>query len=188
MARQKSDVSLEAKQQYIHWFMSTFALKRRDSRVLLSFLLENEDVLARITFVENLSYVDSALLISARGSGTYPFMFRDRGEFVYSTLLTLQRLVDRDDDEPIYLWLAYDPSSASPDLLNVVQENPAVAWHNRARKVARLLLRTVEDEMTELVDRRAELERLIDLALEQGDRAAFLQHTNELFLIEKRVS
>ncbi len=188
MGRQKSDVSLESKQQYIRWFMSTFALKRRDSRVILSFLLESEDVLTKVTFVENLSYVDSALLVSAKGSSTYPFMFRYRGEFIYSTLLTLQRLIDLDDADTIYIWLAYDPVSTSPDVQDVVQENPVVAWRTRAQRVARLLIRTVEDEMTELLQRKVELERLIDLALEQGDRSAFFRHTDELSLIEKRVS
>lgn len=187
MGAQRS-VSLESKQQYIRWFMSRFALKRRDSRVILSFLLENEDVLSKVTFVENLSYLDNALLISAKGSTTYPFMFRYRGEFVYSSLVTLQRLVDLSDDDSVYVWLAYDPMLASPDAGDVVQENPVAAWRSQAQRVARLLVRSVEDEMSQLVLRKGELERLVDLALEQGDRDAFLRHTGELFEIEKRVS
>jgi len=156
----------KSKADQIKAFLSQYQPKLSEARGFLQFMLSKEEILRRTEIVSDLTGADCAILVSAKGSGTWPFLFR-LGDKVYTK--TSQAVVELMKAVPERIALCL--STAPPEWSEERQEflETLARWHDE-----------VFQEDLERVTRRQELLRRIDEALDAGDRDTFAQLAAEL--------
>ncbi|MDF2626863.1 MAG: hypothetical protein K0R39_694 [Symbiobacteriaceae bacterium] len=150
-ARSKADA--------IRAFLDHHQPKLPEARGFLQFLLAKEDILRRLELVSDLTDCPDAILISAKGSGTWPFFYRRGERYFHKTSQAVVELM-RSVPERISLCLSTTPPTWSPerqDFLDTLSR-----WHDEL----------FTDEIDKVTRRQTLLAR-IDEALAQGDRGSF---------------
>lgn len=162
--------STQAKKDYIRWFLKTQRLKREEARELLRLLLRSEELIARIDFVEDVTPYRDALLISAQGTGTYPFLFRTNGQVVQDVAQAMDLLRD---SPPVRLkvWLSFGKTAET----QVESDDGTI----RLLAHAQQLLAELQDEYAERERLAGELMDQIHDALASGDREMFTKLSTE---------
>ncbi len=95
---------LKYKQEYIQWFLNFRLKKLRISRLLLK-ISQTPQLLERVTFVDDITDRDNALLVSARGTEAFPYICRVDGIYYNQPQEAYKAMLDLPEDEPIYLCL-----------------------------------------------------------------------------------
>jgi uncharacterized protein YpiB (UPF0302 family) len=154
------------KAEAIRAFLDHHQPKLPEARGFLQFLLAKEEILRRLEIAAELTDARYAILVSAKGSGTYPFFYRRGDRFFHKTSQAVVELMKFVPDQ-IMLCL----STAPP------------AWSEDRQEFCDLLSNWHDDVFADEVDRvtkRQNLLERIDQALAQGDRGSFEQLTDEL--------
>src|SRR5690625_987662 len=68
-------VPVADKQSFLKSFLQHFELKRRECAWLLNYLMNEEQLMERVHFVERAALTPKALIISAKGVDCIPFSF-----------------------------------------------------------------------------------------------------------------
>lgn len=155
-----------SKAEAIRGFLDQHQPKLPEARGFLQFLLAKEDILRRLEIVHDLTGRRNSILVSAKGSGTWPFFYR-RGERVFHR--TSQAVVE---------LMKY-----VPDQIALCLSTVPPAWDDDIQEFVTMLARwreeTFSDEVIRL-RRKHDLMQEIDSALDQGDEDRFIQLSNEL--------
>lgn len=171
-------INVQEKKQFLNWLVSNVSFHRREVSWILNYLANHEAILANVHFVENAAKTNRGLVIrSADGSDT-------------PVLLTIEKQIFQDTDQifheirmnwkkPLYLECIFPSSWENPAYLAVLEDNPFDRWNDH-----------VDDSMKKKVEQyfvteeeRSKINSLyhqIDLALENGDRDAFLKLSDEV--------
>lgn len=157
---------MKNKFETIRSFLEHHQPKLPEARGFLQFLLAKEEILRRIEIVADLSECRHAILVSAKGSGTWPFFYRRDDRYFHKTSQAVVELMKFIPDQ-IYLCLSTTP----PEWTEERQEflTTLSRWHDEV----------FTDELARLTRRQTLLQQ-IDQALEIGDRGSFKQLTEEL--------
>lgn len=157
---------VRTKAEAIRGFLDNFQPKLPEARGFLQFLLAKEEILRRIEVVPDLTDCTYAILVSAQGSGTWPFFYRRGDRYFHKTSQAVVELMKFVPDH-IYLCL----STAPPEWSEERQEflDTLAGWYEDV----------FADEIARITRRQALLSR-IDQALAAGDRESFAQLTEEL--------
>lgn len=158
-----------SKAEAIRHFLDHNQPKLPEARGFLQFLLAKEDILRRIELVDDLTGCRNAILVSAKGSGTWPFFYRRGERFFHRTSQAVVELM-KYVPESIYLCLSVE----------------APEWSEEREALMVMLARWRDEvfgeEMERLV-RRHNLLSQIDAALQAGDEADFMRLSGELRLL-----
>lgn len=157
-ARSKADA--------IRAFLDQHQPKLPEARGFLQFLLAKEEILRHLELVDDLTDCPNAILISAKGSGTWPFFYRKGDRYFHKTSQAVVELM-RSVPDQIYICLSTTPpawSAERQDFLDTLSK-----WHDEL----------FADEI-EKVTRRQTLLARIDEALANGDRGSFDELTERL--------
>jgi uncharacterized protein YpiB (UPF0302 family) len=154
------------KAESIRLFLDHHQPKLPEARGFLQFLLAKEDILRRLEIVPELADQKHAILVSAKGSGTWPFFYRRGDRYFHKTSQAVVELM-KFVPEQIFVCL----SAQLPEWSTERQEflNTMATWHDEL----------FTDEV-EKVTRRQSILQEIDKALATGDRGTFTQLTKEL--------
>lgn len=157
---------LQSKVDAIRSFLEQHQPKLPEARGFLQFLLAKEEILRRTVFVTDLTDYRHAILVSAKGSGAWPFFYRRGNRYFHRTSQAVVELM-KFIPEQIGLCLA----TALPEWTAERQEflEMLAHWHEE-----------VFASEVERVTRRQHLLQRIDRALETGDRGSFHQLAHEL--------
>jgi uncharacterized protein YpiB (UPF0302 family) len=150
----------------IRWFLEHHQPKLPEARGFLQFLLVKEDILRRLELVSDLTDAPCGILVSAKGSGTWPFLYRIGDKCYHKTSQAVIELM-KAVPERIALCLSTAPPEWTPE--RQVFLDMLAQWHNDL----------FTEEVTKIVRRQALLDR-IDEALASGDRGSFEQLAAEL--------
>lgn len=155
-----------SKAEAIRWFLEHNQPKLPEARGFLQFLLAKEDILRRLEIVSDLTDCRDAILVSAKGAGTWPFFYRRGDRYFHKTSQAVVELM-KFVPEKIYINL----STALPEWSEERQEflETLARWHDEVFEVA-----------VERITRRQNLLDRIDEALATGDRGSFELLTKEL--------
>jgi len=155
-----------SKAETIRAFLDNHQPKLPEARGFLQFLLAKEDILRRLELVSDLSDHRYAILVSAKGSGTWPFFYRRGDRYFHKTSQAVVELMKFVPDQ-ISLCL----STTSPNWTTERQEflDTLSRWHDE-----------VFTGEVERISKRQNLLEKIDKALASGDRGSFEQLTEEL--------
>lgn len=155
-----------SKAEAIRHFLDHNQPKLPEARGFLQFLLAKEDILRRIELVDDLTGCRNAILVSAKGSGTWPFFYRRGERFFHRTSQAVVELM-KYVPESIYLCLSCEPPE----------------WSEDREELMAMLARWRDEifaEELERLCRRQQLLEEIDLALQDGDQNEFLRLSGEL--------
>ena len=155
-----------SKAEAIRYFLDHNQPKLPEARGFLQFLLAKEDILRRIELVDDLTGCRNAILVSAKGSGTWPFFYRRGERFFHRTSQAVVELM-KYVPEQICLCLSSEPPE----------------WSEEREQLIAMLSRWRDEVFAEEVERLARRQNLlqaIDLALQDGDEAGFLRLSGEL--------
>lgn len=161
-ARSKADV--------IRSFLAEYQPKVPEARGFLQFLLAKEEILRKLEIVSDLEGCPNAILVSAKGSGGWPFFYRRGNRYFFKTsqaVVDLMRFV--------------------PQPLCVCLETGAPPWSPERQEFLEMLARWRDEVFAEeiaRVNRRHDILSRIDQALEEGDQDGFLHWSGELRRLE----
>ncbi|HYG60655.1 MAG TPA: YpiB family protein [Symbiobacteriaceae bacterium] len=147
----------------IRSFLEHHQPKLPEARGFLQFLLAKEDILRRLVLVPDLAGCADAILISAKGSGTWPFFYRRSDRYCHKTSQAVVELM-RAVPEKIHLCLSTTPPNWTPERQEFLET--LSQWHDEL----------FSDELERVTRRQTLLER-IDEALAAGDRSSFQELT-----------
>ncbi|PKM81489.1 MAG: hypothetical protein CVU89_09300 [Firmicutes bacterium HGW-Firmicutes-14] len=166
------------KKKYIDWFLEKHRLKRSDTAKILEFLIDNEELLIKTHFVEDVRYLPNALLISAVDSSTVSFLCRLNDRY-YEDIDEIMNLLDSLPPEDFFVRLSFKStviSSLQRAVLNNKQDiRRKIFYHQVVKRLEWELTRAIickERHKTTLLAQ-------IDLALQEGDKEKFFDLTAE---------
>ncbi|HWI63859.1 MAG TPA: YpiB family protein [Symbiobacteriaceae bacterium] len=157
-ARSKADA--------IRAFLENHQPKLPEARGFLQFLLAKEEILRHLELVSDLTDCPDAILISAKGAGTWPFFYRKGDRYFHKTSQAVVELM-RFVPERIFLCLSTTPPAWSVERQEFL--DTLSRWHDEL----------FTDEVDRLTRRQSLLAR-IDEALANGDRGSFDELTERL--------
>lgn len=158
--------AIKSKVDAIRSFLEHHQPKLPEARGFLQFLVAKEEILRRIEIVPDLTDCRHAILISAKGSGGWPFFYRCGDKFWHKTSQAVVELM-KSVPEKVYLCLFTAPPEWSAERQEFLET--MATWYEE-----------VFDEEVHRLTRRQSLLQKIDEALETGDRGSFEQLTQEL--------
>jgi len=158
--------AIKSKVDAIRSFLEHHQPKLPEARGFLQFLVAKEQILRRIEIVPDLTDCRHAILISAKGSGGWPFFYRCGDRFWHKTSQAVVELMKSLPDR-IHLCLYTAPPEWSEERQRFLET--MAAWYEE-----------VFNEEVYRLTRRQSLLQKIDEALESGDRGSFEQLTQEL--------
>lgn len=159
-----------SKAELIRTFLEQYQPKLPEARGFLQFLLAKEEILRRLEIVEDLDGCKDAILVSAKGSGTWPFFYRRGERFFHKTSQAVVELM-KFVPEPLYLCLSTAPGPWSEEQLDFMRM--LAGWRDE-----------VFAGEVERINRRFDLLNRIDEALARGDQDEFMHWTRELKKLE----
>lgn len=157
---------IKGKVDWIRSFLEHHQPKLPEARGFLQFLLAKEEILRRIEIVQDLTDCRHAILVSSKGSGTWPFFYRRGDRYFHKTSQAVVELM-KFIPEQIFLCLSTTPPEWSEERQEFLET--LARWHNQV----------FDDELERLTRRQTLLQR-IDQALECGDKGSFEELTEEL--------
>lgn len=155
-----------SKAEQIRAFLDQHQPKLSEARGFLQFLLAKEEILRRLEIVSDLSGCENAILVSAKGSGTWPFFYRRGGRFFHKTSQAVVELM-KYVPEPLYLCLSDATALWTPERDEFLHQ--MLQWRDEV----------FDDEVVRL-NRKYELLGRIDAALDRGDQSEFMELSGEL--------
>lgn len=175
-------ISIEHKRDFIQWFLEHYTLKRQEANWLLNFLLKDDDLLNRISFVNDAKYCPRAIIISSHCSDEVPFLFYKQ-HIITTDIDKFFHDIRLNDDEFTYVQLNFEHAKQNPYYVGILEENPYTPICTSHQ---------IEDERmsTRLLDgliQNHQLKRLqneIDEALDRKDEVQF----NKLVKILKNIN
>jgi len=150
----------------IRQFLEECQPKLPEARGFLQFLLTKDEILRRLEIVSDISEYRHAILISAKGSGTWPFLYRKGDRYYFKTSQAVVELMKFIPDR-IGLCLSNQPPEWSAERQEFLEM--MAQWHDEV----------FHAEVKRLTKRQNLLDR-IDEALASGDRGRFEQLAAEL--------
>lgn len=173
----KKTVSIWAKKNFILWFLESYQFQSDSPKRFLSYLVESEELLARICLVYNGTHLRPLLVISSDHTGMPPLFLKTADKNTTDSLTILQHL-QTNRENPIYLTLYFPDRRASEPYQAVVEETfPEAEQGNQFMMDFELSLLI---EACRLDMERAHLMRQIDQSLDKGNKRTFMRLVKKL--------
>ncbi|MFC4617796.1 ReoY family proteolytic degradation factor [Camelliibacillus cellulosilyticus] len=173
-------ISIEEKRLFLKWFLRHYQLKSRECVWLLNYILSDDDMIALLRFVDNITQCPRAMIVSEKTMSDCSFLYR-KGNVETEQPEKAFHDIRIDADEPIYVRLVFPASSRSSEYVSVLEENPFIEndLDMRYGEESEALLRFSETDF-----RKKKLHKEIDEALDAGDEERFIKLTAELKRLE----
>ena len=177
----ETSITSTEKKEFLHWFLSQYQLKKRESVWILNYLLGQDLLMRKLHFVEMVQYCPRGLYMSTHCSEDASFRFYKQNIMTTDPEKDLHDL-RMNREEQIYVQLNFRDSFQCADYLAVLEDNPYIPAH---------LLRNEHDgiQAEEFLKRlsisfeRERLKKEIDLALDQNNKEKFQRLTEALKLL-----
>jgi uncharacterized protein YpiB (UPF0302 family) len=178
-------IELKEKKRFIKWLLGRYQMKRRESMWILNYLINHDIVLNKTRFVEQVDQTPRGIRIATIGTDTPAFRFYKEGrEFEDPEQAFHEVRLNWHTD--LYIEVIFQDAWNSAEYLSILEDNPFAKWND-----------TITDELSmevdealerfQLMERKQELLKEIDAALEGEKRESFLSLTKELRKIDERL-
>lgn len=164
-------ISIEHKRDFIQWFLENYTLKRQEVNWLLNFLMKDDDLLNRISFVNDAKFCPRSIIVSTHCSDEVPFLFYKQ-HIITTDIDKFFHDIRLNDDEYTYVQLNFENAKQNPYYVGVLEENPyspiCLSHQIEDEKMStRLLDELIQDHQLE------RLKKEIDKALDRKDELKF---------------
>lgn len=181
-----AQVSLETKKKFLGWFLDRYQLKRRESMWILNYLLNHDIVLNKVHFVEGADKTNRGIVMSTIGTSEEAFLFYKNGSEFDNPEQAFHE-VRLNWHSELFIELVFQDAWKSEEYLSVLEDNPFYTWNEAVPEETRQKAEQGMDDFY-IETQKQRILSLIDDALEQDNREAFLSLSKELQEIEKELS
>lgn len=168
----KAMVPVDAKKDFVRWFLKRYKLKRRECVWILNYLLSHETLLKNVHFTDEAHYCPRAMVISTTKSESIPFRFY-KGNLMTADAEKAFHDLRLYEDEKMYIQLNFPKNNLCPNYASVREENPFLPSYLQVseadKKIAEQLVEESIEKMTEEM-----LRREIDETLDRNDKERFM--------------
>lgn len=179
-------ISVQNKKYFIKWFLRHFTLKKLEATWTLNYLVKQDHLLSKVSFVRDARFCPRAIIITSTCSDGEPFLFYkqhvitdDSDKFFHDIRLN--------QDEKIYIQLNFKQANQNPLYASVLEENAfsPIETHlveqdqDRAEEILGQLLLEYQLE---------ELKKGIDQALDDKNESQFKKLVTALHKLEKTIN
>lgn len=181
--RMATPVSVNEKKDFIRWFLNHYQLKRRECVWILNYLMSHDQLMERVHFVDQAQYCPRGLVMSTHCIDKVPFRFYKENVMTTDAEKSFHD-IRLNRDEEIYIQLNFNASNQAHQYVAVLEENPFMPKHLQINETDRAVAEQFLDASIERFHRE-KLLSLIDDALDNQDRVAFLRLTEQLNKLKK---
>lgn len=179
-------ISTKDKQSFIKWFLQHYKMKRRESKWILEYLVDNGVFLKNVHFVRDVKNCPKAIIISSVCSDGLPFIFY-KESIITEDFEKLFHDLRLNQYEPLYIKLNFYNSIQNALYVSILEENPHLpkdleVMKKDSSEADRILQHTLIQNQTHSLKQR------IDLALDKTDKTYFMELVKELKGLELKVN
>lgn len=116
-------ISIEEKKHFMKWFLKHFTTKKLETTWLLNYLIKQDELLNKISFVNDARLCPRAVIISSDCSDEMPFLFY-KGQVVTDDIDKFFHDIRLHQDEEIYMQFNFKQAHQNPQYVGVLEENP----------------------------------------------------------------
>ncbi len=165
-------VSVDAKKDFVRWFLKRYKLKRRECVWILNYLLSHETLLENVHFTDEAHYCPRAMVISTTKSESIPFRFY-KGNLMTADAEKAFHDLRLYENDKMYIQLNFPKNNVCPDYASVREENPFLPSYLQVSEADKKIAEQLVEESIESMT-RDKLQKEIDEALDQNDKERFL--------------
>jgi uncharacterized protein YpiB (UPF0302 family) len=175
-----SGVTVEQKKEFLKWFLSNYHLRKRESVWILNYLMNHDQLMQKVHFVENAQYCPRGIIMSTHCVDDIPFRFY-KSDVMTTDAEKCFHDIRLNRDEDIYIELNFKDKYNYEEYWEVYEENPFDEPDTSE----------FEDQAAHFLDyclyefKVEQLKKRIDEAIDAGDKELFMKLTDELSKIEK---
>lgn len=170
----KETVQLMKKKKFIDWFLEAYRLKTPETVKILEFIYKNESLLRCTHFVENVRCLPNAVIISAQGAETVPYLCRINNVY-YEDIDQFIMQLESDPPQELFVWLSFNREFLCAMCDIVLGVKPDIDEKIFYHRVVKDLERELNFKLRGMEERKQRLVSEIDNALIQGDRELFME-------------
>ena len=171
-------IDVQQKKKFLNWFVNHGTFNRREVLWILNYLANHEAILNNVHFIEAADQTNRGLQIrDANQEGEAIQLYIDGKVFTDSDQAFHE--IRLNWKKPLYLECLFDGAWQTSEFLSIIEDNPFAKWNER---ISPEIIEELEGFFKE-EERQAKLSLLysqIDFALENGDKEAFLELSNEV--------
>ncbi|NEU31155.1 YpiB family protein [bacterium LRH843] len=173
-----SIIPVVEKKDFLKSFLQQYELKRRECAWLLNYLMNDDQLMERVHFVEKAEHAPKALIISTKGVDSIPFSFHKQNHVTTDAEKAFHD-IRLNQTEDIYIELHFIGAKQFSPYLAVLEDNPYIPENHELAAIFQL-------EATQILEnsirtfKRDRLRRAIDCALDEGDKPRFEKLVKEL--------
>lgn len=164
--------SVYQKKRYVRWFLDTYELKNPRTAKILNFIANDDELLQKIYFVEDVRRLPNALIVSATDASTVSFLCRINDVY-YEDIDELIKVLEVEPPEELFVRLSFNREFLCFMCETVLDLKPEVGNKMFYYQV----IRNLEDEINRRFYEKGKSKEVlitqIDEALLSGDRDLF---------------
>ncbi|GCF92796.1 UPF0302 protein [Enterococcus florum] len=171
-------IDVAEKRSFLVWLINHVSFRRREVIWILNYLINHETILNNVHIVENADLTKRGLVIHDITHETEPMVLHIQNQ-AFTNSDQIFHEIRLHWQQPLYLECIFPNSWHNEQYLSVLEDNPEISWND---SVSEEIIQEVENYM-EREEKEAKMRLLnhqIDRALEEGDREAFLQLSDEI--------
>ncbi|KGX84088.1 hypothetical protein N783_19130 [Pontibacillus marinus BH030004 = DSM 16465] len=182
----KMPVSVEDKKEFVRWFLNHYQLKRRESVWILNYLINHDTIMENVHFVEEARFCPRGIVISTHCVDEVPFRFY-KDQIMTTDAEKSFHDIRLNRNEPVYIQLNFKSAHQCAQYAAVLVENPFIPNDyfitEKDQEVAENVLKTSISEY-----QTKKLMEQIDQALDSGDQERFLELSQQLNQLQKKLT
>jgi uncharacterized protein YpiB (UPF0302 family) len=160
------------KRNFLEWFLQSYELQKRESAWLLTYLMSDEKLLERVSFVDDIVSTNRSIFMSTKCVQEISFRF-SKGTLVTTDVERAFHDIRLNPEEEIYLNLSFQRSESCPEYAAVREVDPMEKYNITSNSWYSLLAEMVLDEAIEKFQKE-KLYQQINQSLEEQNKEAFL--------------
>lgn len=165
------------KREFLVWLINNVSFQRREVIWILNYLINHEAILRNVHIVEQALETKRGLVFRDISQREEAMMFSIEGH-QFSNSDQIFHEIRLHWQQPLYLECVFPDSWQNAQYLSVLEDNPELSWNDT---VSEEIVLEVENYL-KYQEQEAQadlLKRQIDMALEDGDKEAFLSLSDE---------
>ncbi len=185
----RSSVSIHEKKDFLRFFLENYQLKHRECSWILKYVLNSDERIDQVKFVDNIDNCPFAVEISTKCVETEPFRFINN----FQEMLDAEKAfheIRANKAKQLIILLQFDNKENCEKYISVVESNPFHSKDISDPEMIQLEAETIIQKS--IIDfQKTKLQVEIDHAIDNGDRTSFYilsQRLNELLVYSDQVS
>ncbi|EGL82260.1 Uncharacterized protein family UPF0302 [Caldalkalibacillus thermarum TA2.A1] len=161
------------KKRFLEWFLQSYELQKREGAWLLTYIMSDDNLLAKVRFVDEIDAAERSIIMSTKCTDGVSFQFR-KGDLQTTDVEKAFYDLRHHPDQILQIKLNYKSAQMCPEYAAVKEDGPMKKQKLTSNGMYALLAEMVLDEAVYQF-KKQQLRRKINEALDQRDKERFLQ-------------